>query len=254
MTDIFQEVEEDIRRERMKSLWDRFGWVVIAAAVLIVAVTAGYKGYVYFKTKAEQEAGDTFLSALDLAADGDHAGAADALATFAEDAPGGYPVLARFRAASERALGGDLQAAVAAFDALSSDQSLTARQRALARVRAGYVLLNSSDREGVVDRVSPVAAEAGPWQNAAREILGLAAYQDEDYADAKKWFDEIVADAGANQEIRSRVQLLTELITAERVADAPKADAESGGDSPPAASAASAPAPSDAATGGGAGE
>ncbi|MDQ0315603.1 tetratricopeptide repeat protein [Amorphus orientalis] len=220
MTDIFQEVEEDIRRERMKSLWDRFGWVIILVAVLIVAVTAGYNGYTYFKTRAEQAAGDEFLAALDMAADGRNAAAAEALTEFADGAPGGYPVLARFRAASEQALAGNTEAAVSGFDALANDASLSNRQRDLARVRAGYVLLNGGDRTAVADRVTPVASTAGPWQNTAREILGLAAYQARDYDAAQKWFDEIDADAATTQDLRGRVQLMKELIASERATPA----------------------------------
>lgn len=220
MTDIFHEVEEDLRRERMRSLWDRFGLYVVLVAVLIVVLTAGYRGYVYFQTKAEQTAGDEFLTALDTAANGDSAGAAEALSKFAESAPGDYPVLARFRAASEMALAGETDAAVASFDALAADSSLSQRQRDLARVRAGYVLLDTGDKAGIEDRLTGVATEVGAWRNSAREILGIAAYQDGDYAGAEKWFGEIGMDPSAPQDLKARVQLFMGLINGSRAAPA----------------------------------
>jgi hypothetical protein len=220
MTDIFQEVEEDLRRERMRSLWDRFGIYVVVVAVLIVAVTAGYRGYVYFQTKAEQDAGDEFLTALDTAAAGDSASAAKALTTFSESAPGDYPVLARFRAASELALAGETEASVAAFDALAADGALAQRERDLARVRAGYVLLDGGDKAGIEDRLTGVATEVGAWRNSAREILGVAAYQDGDYAGAEKWFGEIEMDPAAPQDLKARVQLFMGLIKGSRATPA----------------------------------
>lgn len=220
MTDIFQEVEEDLRRERMKSLWDRFGIFVIIVAVLIVAGTAGYRGYVYFKTKAEQQAGDEFLTALDQSSSGNHAASAEALTSFAEDAPGDYPVLARFRAASEQALAGETDASVQAFDALAADGSLSRLQRDLARVRAGFVLLGTGDRQGIQDRLSGVATETGPWRNSAREILGVAAYQAGDYEDAEKWLREIEMDPAAPQDLKARVQLFMGLIKGSRTTSA----------------------------------
>ncbi len=45
MSDIFREVEEEVRREQAKKLWDRYGAYVIGVAVLLVAVTAGYRGW-----------------------------------------------------------------------------------------------------------------------------------------------------------------------------------------------------------------
>ena len=43
MADIFNEVEQDLRREQMKRLWDRIGIYVIAVAVLVVAITGGWR-------------------------------------------------------------------------------------------------------------------------------------------------------------------------------------------------------------------
>lgn len=220
MTDIFQEVEEDLRRERMRSLWDRFGIYLVVVAVLIVGGTAGYRGYVYFKTNAEKSAGDEFLTALDSAAAGDSASAAEALNKFAETAPGDYPLLARFRAASELALAGETDAAVAAFDALAADSSLKQRERDLARVRAGYLLLDTGDKAGIEDRLAGVATEVGAWRNSAREILGVAAYQDGDYEAAEKWFSEIEMDQAAPQDLKARVQLFMGLINGSRAATA----------------------------------
>ena len=42
MSDIFREVDEEIRHERYKRLWDRFGPYLIAVALLIVVGTAAF--------------------------------------------------------------------------------------------------------------------------------------------------------------------------------------------------------------------
>ena len=41
MSDIFQEVDEEVRREQLKKLWDRYGNYVVAALVLVVAAVRG---------------------------------------------------------------------------------------------------------------------------------------------------------------------------------------------------------------------
>lgn len=43
MSDIFQEVEEDVRRERYEKLWKKYGNYIIALAVLIVAGVAAFQ-------------------------------------------------------------------------------------------------------------------------------------------------------------------------------------------------------------------
>ena len=40
MSDIFHEVDEEVRREQLKKLWQKYGWLVIAACVLVVLAAA----------------------------------------------------------------------------------------------------------------------------------------------------------------------------------------------------------------------
>jgi hypothetical protein len=119
MSDIFREVDEDIRREQIKRLWDRFGIYVLGAAILIVVVTAGWRGWEYWQSRQAAATGDRFLAALQLANDGKHDDAIKAFQSIIDNGSGGYPALARFRVAAEKALAGDKTGAVAEFDAIS---------------------------------------------------------------------------------------------------------------------------------------
>ena len=40
MSDIFEEVDESLRQDRMETLWKRYQWVVYGAAALLVAAVA----------------------------------------------------------------------------------------------------------------------------------------------------------------------------------------------------------------------
>ena len=44
MTDLFREVEEDLRREQFSKLWEKYGAWVIGLAVGIVVLTAAFVG------------------------------------------------------------------------------------------------------------------------------------------------------------------------------------------------------------------
>lgn len=212
MSDIFNEVERDLRREQLKKLWERFGIALIAVAVLIVAGTAGWRGYIAWQDSKADESGDLFVSALELAQAEDHAGAATALASLAESGPSGYRLLARFRAASEYAQAGDRAAGIAAFDAIAADSSVPTLYQNLARVRAGYLALDDADRAAVDQRVGALAAGDGPWRQAAREIAGLAAYSAGDLQAAEEKFRQIADDRSASGEFQNRAQLMLSLI------------------------------------------
>lgn len=212
MTDIFREVDEDLRRERYKKLWDRFGAYVIALAILIVVGVSGYKAWEWWEKTQAAATGDSFLSALELSEAGKHAEAIAALDVVAADGSGDYPVLATFRSAGEKAASGDQAGAVAAYDAVAAERGLPPLVGDLARIRAALLLTDTQSPEELRSRIGDLADTGSPWRHTAREILGLASYRTNDMTAARKYFDEIVNDQESAQGVRQRAQLMLALI------------------------------------------
>lgn len=215
MSDIFREVEEDVRREQAKELWDRFGAYVIGVAVLIVVVTAGWRGWEWYSAQQAAQAGAEYYEAMQLADDGKSEEAQAAFEAIAKEG-GGFGTLARLRAAAGKAAAGDAQGALADYDAIASNSALPVDLRNVARVRAAYLQLEANDRAGVEQRVGQMAVEGNPWRASARELLGLAAYQAGDYEVATQRFEELLGDNETPQEMRARAQLMIALLAADR--------------------------------------
>jgi hypothetical protein len=213
MSDIFREVDEDIRRDQLKKLWDRTAPWVIGAAVLIVAATAGYRGWEYWQDRQAQTSGDRFLAAVQLSEDGRFAESIAALEGLVADGSGGYPVLARFRIATEKARSGDTAGAVAEFDTIAAGGG-PAEMKAIARLRAALLLVDAANVQDLQARIGDLAATGTPWRHTAREILAVAAWRSGDFATARQYLDEIAADQEAPQGIRQRVQLMLALVNA----------------------------------------
>ncbi|HVZ14776.1 MAG TPA: tetratricopeptide repeat protein [Bauldia sp.] len=237
MTDIFKEVDEDIRREQLHKLWDRFGPYVLGLAVLIVAVTAGYRGWVYWQDRQAQASGDRFLAAVQLAADGKHDDAIKALEALTKDGHGAYPTLARFRIAGEEADAGDTNGAVSEFDAIAADNSAPAEIRNMARLRAALLLVDTSTVADLKQRIGDMAATGNQWRAVAREILGLAAWRTGDLSAARQYYSDIASDVDAPNEAHQRASLMLGLIDAKLGQPAPSA-AGTAGAAPPDAGAA----------------
>jgi len=210
MTDIFHEIEEDLRRERLRKLWDRFGGLVIALVVLLVAGTAAWSGYQYWRHQKAAAASAAYADALALAASGKPTEAEAALDALSATAPGGYRTLARFGAASAAALR-DPAAGVAAFDALAADASLDAPLRDVARVRAALLLVDKGSLGEVAQRVDPVITGGGALRGSAREILALAQLKAGDAAAAQKTAAAIAEDPESPPGLRSRAELIRRL-------------------------------------------
>ena len=103
MSDIFREVNEELQNKQMKRLWQRYGLVLIGAAVLVVALTAGYKGWQAYQETVAGERGDRFLAAVQLSKDGKTDEARTAFDQLIKDGGSGYALLAKFRNAGDLA-------------------------------------------------------------------------------------------------------------------------------------------------------
>jgi hypothetical protein len=241
MSDIFKEVDEDIRREQLKKLWDRFGPYVLGLAVLIVVGTAGYRGWEYWQDRQAQISGDRFAAAVQLAISGKHDDAITALEAIVKDGTGGYPMLAQFRIAGEKAAKGDNTGAVAEFDAIAASGAPVAVKN-LARLRAALLLVDTASYADLNTRVGDLATTGNVWRHTAREILGLAAWRSGDYKTAQKFYSDLDADTDAPDEVHQRARLMLSLIDA-KLGVTPPADAASAAPTAPTAPAPEAAAP-----------
>jgi len=212
VSDIFREVDEEVRREQLKKLWDRYGNYVVVAAVLLVAAVAAWRAYMWWEAKKAAETGAAFEAATTLAEAGKRSEAETAFAKIATDGTAGYRHLARMREAAELAQG-DAKAAIAAYDQIVADRAVGPVLQDLAALRAGALLIDTGALEEAQRRLEPLAANDRTFRHPAREFLVLAAWRAGDATAAKRWFDLIMTDAQTPAATRSRVEMLMALGT-----------------------------------------
>nr|WP_272212176.1 tetratricopeptide repeat protein [Marinicella sp. W31]MDC2878087.1 tetratricopeptide repeat protein [Marinicella sp. W31] len=209
-----REVNEELRSDRMKDAWRRFGRYLIALAVLLVVGTAGWRGYEYWQARQAAESGDVFLTALNQIEAGNLDAAEQTLARLETEGYGAYPVLAELRSATLLSEAGDTAAAVSAFSSIGKDRSVPEAIRDAAKLRAGWLLVDTGTYEQVSAEVEALANDGNPFRFSAREILGLSAYGHQDYSRAQEWFEEISNDPEAPRNVLNRAQILLEVMTA----------------------------------------
>jgi hypothetical protein len=211
VADIFHEVDEEVRRDQLKKLWERYSLYLIAAAVLIVAGIGGWRGYEYYVAKKAAVAGAAFEAAVTLSEQGKHAEAEAAFAKVVGEAPAGYRVLARFRAAAE--LSQDKPAdAVKAYDNIAADASLGQTWQDLAGLRAGLLLVDAAQLADLRRRLDPLAEPGRTFRHTARELLALSAWRNHDLTAAQRYIDMIASDAETPPGTRARIDVLSGLI------------------------------------------
>jgi len=213
VSDIFQEVDEEVRREQLKKLWERYQNYAFAGVFLILAAVGGWRGYDWWQAKQAAETGAAFEAAQTLSQEGKHAEAETAFAKIVADGAARYRDLARVRQAAELAER-DARAAIAAYQTIADDRSVGPELQDLAGVRAGSLLIDAGSFNEVRARVEPLATEGRPYRHTARELLALAAWRSGDTAAGKRWFDLIVTDIQTPPTTRVRIEMLMALVAA----------------------------------------
>jgi hypothetical protein len=211
VSELFDEVDEEVRRDQLKKLWDQYSIYIIALALLMIAGVGGWRGYQYLEAKKAAEAGAAFDKAAELSDANKHAEAEAAFADLAAKAPWGYRILARLRTAAEVA-NRDKSAAAKMFDDIAADTSVGAPERDLARIRAAQLLLETTTYPNMLQRLEPATAADATFRHTARELLALSAWRANDTAATRQWLDLIANDGESPPSLRSRAEALQALL------------------------------------------
>ncbi|HZQ39434.1 MAG TPA: tetratricopeptide repeat protein [Rhizomicrobium sp.] len=250
MTDIFREVEEDVRREKLEKLWKAYGNYVIAAVVLLFAGIAGWQVWERHDAQERAKVSDAFIAAQRIT---NPQTAASTFADIARTAPKGYAELARLSEAGAMFASGQTGPAVDLYKQIAKDDN--GPVGAVARLRAAWATADTASRKDLADLVKPLDQPGSPWRQSAQEVLAYADYRAMDTKDALAKYAILAADPESPDSLKRRAQAMTDFLKGGGaisygtvpVTPSPAANAAAPAGSAPAAPGATAPAKTPAA-------
>jgi hypothetical protein len=172
VANFIEEVDEEVRRDRMETLWKRFSPFIIGAVAILLLAVAGHQVWKHFEDEKAAAAGAAFSAALTQAQTGKQVEAAQTLADLAKTAPKGFAQLARFQQAAVLIEAKDIPGAIAVYDGIAADSSADARFRDLARYLAAFHGLDSLEPDVLRQKLAGIVADS-PWYANARELQAL---------------------------------------------------------------------------------
>jgi len=203
VSDIFREIDEELRRDNFLKLWSRYGRYIIGAAVFVLVVAGGIVAWRDHQLSERRAQSARYASALSLARDGKEA---DAVKVFAEIAHegNGYAILAVFEEAALLAKSGDREAAAAAYDRIAAKGELDPNFRDLAVLLSVVQRMPEADPQTTIDRLTPLTASGNAWRPSALELTALARLKSGDKSGALNLFKSLADDAATPQSLRAR--------------------------------------------------
>lgn len=212
MSDIFQEVEEDVRRERYEKLWKLYGNYLIAAAGVLVLAVAGFQAWRTYDLRQRQQVSDRFQAAQQLALSGNAVAAEGQFATLAQDAPGGYATLAKFHLAGAYLVQGKRDQGVALLRELARNSDPVLANTA--RMKLAWTLADADTKANIAAILQPMTGADNPWRFAAQEVLAYVDLRTGSRTDALAEFQKLGQDTNAPAALRQRALAIADFLKA----------------------------------------
>jgi hypothetical protein len=212
VSDIFREVEEEVRRERLEKLWKEYGDYIVAALALVILAAAGYRLWTYYESRERARASETYLAAQQLLENGQARAAAQEFARLSQTAPRGYARLAQLQAADALLASGKKGEALNLYRQVADagDEMLSN----VARIRAAWILVEVAPKTDVESMLGGLAGPSSPWRTAALEVLAYADLRAGDKTRALSEFQALRKNASAPEGVRRRSDAMATYIIA----------------------------------------
>ena len=214
MSDIFREVEEDVRRERLEQFWKRHGNWLIALAVLVLLGVGGWQLWLRHEAEIRDRTSLAFVAAQRINTPHE---AESAFADLAKTARGGYGLLAKLSQANAMFSQGQIGPAIALYKEIA--QADSGPLGAVARLRAAWALADNTSRQAVADLLAPLDTPTSAWRPMAREVLAFADYRGSRLKQAQSEFQALADDGEAPDGLRGRARTMAAFLANGGAAD-----------------------------------
>lgn len=212
MSDIFREIDEELRRDNLLKLWKQYGRYVIAGVVVVIVVAGAIAAWRDHQATERRAQSLRYSSALALVRQGKDADAARAFAAIANEG-GGYAVLAVFDEAELLAKSGDRKGAIEAYDRIAGSASFDAEFRDMATLLAVMHSLPDGDPQALLKRLEPLTATGKPFRATALDLTAAAKLKSGDKAGALELYRNLADDLTAPQGVRARAAEMAAALT-----------------------------------------
>ena len=204
MADIFEEVDEEVRKDQFSEIWKKYGKFIVAGSIIALALSVGYVLWGDYQVRQQKESSAQFEQALELINAKKEADAKQVLEELAKNGTAGYAVLARFRWAGIKVQAGEYAAAAEIYDVLAADSGIDTLYRDLARLYSVMQRIDDGDPAALEIELQPLLAPDGAWRFSAKELAAVVALRQRNTEVAKTHFKALVDDSKTPSALRRR--------------------------------------------------
>ena len=199
MSDIFQEIDEDLRQDKVARLWKAYGKYLIALAVFIILVIASYRFIEHKNEKNREQTSELYELASETGRSGDKKAAIELLSDEMFDENIGYSIISKLKKAALAKSNNDLEGTEIVLKEIITNEDIPLYLRDLARLK-----LFASDSDNNSSQLEVLIEEEGPWRFLALELKGGIQLEGGNLKEARSIFKELTDDANTPNNLRRR--------------------------------------------------
>ena len=206
MGDVFQEVDEDIRKDRIKSIWKRYRIFFILFLLFVIGAVCFNSFWTQYKLKKVEERSEKYFFAMDEATVNAQKGV-DALKIFSdEEYDSSYHVLlANLKEAAIRRSKNDLHNALNIYENIL-ENNIEQAYKDFVQIQLAEVLMELGNLEEAKTILFDVSNANTAFASVAKEYIGYISMQEGDLIKARNIFEELTEGATTPITIKNRVK------------------------------------------------
>ncbi|MAP51404.1 MAG: hypothetical protein CMM11_08465 [Rhodospirillaceae bacterium] len=199
VSDIFQEIDEDLRQDKVARLWKAYGKYLVALAVFIILVIASYRFIEHKNEKNREQTSELYELASEAGRSGDKKAAIELFSDEMFDENIGYSIISKLKKAALAKSNNDLEGTEIVLKEIITNEDIPLYLRDLARLK-----LFASDSDNNSSQLEVLIEEEGPWKFLALELKGGIQLEGGNLKEARSIFKELTDDANTPNNLRRR--------------------------------------------------
>ena len=203
-----REIDEELRKKQLKSIWDRFGIYLIGLVIVVILSVGGYEAVGYINKINSEKTSDQFEYALELVRDNEEVMAKNIFIEIS-GASTGYGGLSLFNLSNLSYNSGNYDEALLYLKKASQNEEISKKIRDFAILRSGFIMLEKNRIEEIEETLGVLLNDGAAFSFHAKEIIALAYHRDGRYKKSSEIFKEISNDASAPSTISVRAKIFS---------------------------------------------
>ncbi len=200
-----EEVNEDLKNDQLKQIWDKYGLHIIIVIVAVLVAAVSFESIKAWRIRHHQENSNVYAYAASLSEQGKIEESNNVLKTIAENNNGIYADAARMQLAKNYAESGKTEEAQKVLQEIADDGSSNPQVKNVAIIKLAAMQVETASYDDLAKMLEPVLQNKN-WSGMGKSLLALSALHKKDYAKARQLYDEISADAGAPDSLKAEAQ------------------------------------------------